>query len=169
MDRDDQILIGTLVKTHGVHGELILRNPETAAEPDEEWELVFLRIDGIPVPFFIESLREFKAGEWLLKLDWYDTRERAENLVGLTVWVPAGRAGKIQEGLEPEGFRGFGFRDQNSGRSGTITGYLDIPGNPVFELSIGREKILVPAREEFILEVDPNGRRIVLNLPGGLI
>jgi 16S rRNA processing protein RimM len=169
MNRDDQILLGTLAKTHGVGGELILRTVEAAAEPDEEWELVFLRIDGIPVPFFIESLREFREREWLLKLKWYDTRDRAEKLVGATVWIPAGWMGRVQNDLSPGELKGFVFKDKNTGMTGTVTAFLDIPGNPVFELKTGGKKILVPAREEFIREVDPAGRRIIFDLPGGLI
>jgi 16S rRNA processing protein RimM len=169
MARDDHILLGTIAKTHGVRGELILRTADPAIEPEEHWESLFLRIDGIPVPFFIDSLQPFRAGEWVLKLDWYDSRDRAESLLGYTVWVPSAWIGEVGGGFSPDELAGFAFRDRNSGKGGTILSFLDIPGNPVFEVDTGGDRILVPAREEFIVEADPDRRLVIFDFPGGLL
>jgi 16S rRNA processing protein RimM len=170
MTRDDHILLGTIAKTHGVRGELILRTTDPSLDLKEDRESIFLRIDGIMVPFFISSVRAFKAGEWILKLDWYETLERAESLVGYTVWISAERMEAVEDGgLSPDELVGFEFLDKNSGESGIIVDFMDIPDNPVFELESGGNRKLVPAREEFILEADPEKRLIVFKLPGGLI
>jgi 16S rRNA processing protein RimM len=170
MTRDDLILLGTIAKTHGVRGELILRTTDPSIDLKEEWESIFLRIDGMMVPFFISSLRATRTGEWILRLDWYETLSRAETLVGYTAWISAKWMEAADEGgLYPDELVGYEFLDKNSGIKGTIVDFMDIPGNPVFELESGGNRKLVPAREEFILEADPEKRRIVFKLPGGLI
>ena len=64
---------------------------------------------------------------------------------------------------------GYEILDSASGKSGTITGYMDIPDNPLFEIETGGKKILIPAREELILEIDAAKRQIRFELPEGLV
>ncbi len=166
---DAYIRLGTIAKIHGVRGEMIIRTANPSYELKENWESIFLRIDGILVPFFISSLKPAKPGEWVLKLDWYDDRNRAESLVGYSVWVPAERLERSPEEFRMDDLVGFEFLDSVSGEKGRITAYMDIPDNPLWELETGGEKILVPAREELILELDPGTGKITFTLPEGLI
>ena len=169
MSRVDHTFLGTIAKTHGVRGELIIRTANPSYDLNKDWESIFLQIDGILVPFFISSLRSFKPGEWVIKLDWYEDRTQAKRLVGYTVWVPFEWLKPIEEELFMDELTGFKVIDTTSGQKGRITGFMDIPDNPVFELEINKEKVLIPAREEFILEVDPRKKTITFELPDGLI
>ena len=169
MTRDDHTLLGTIVKTHGVRGELIIRTANPSYDLKEDWESIFLQIDGILVPFFISSLRSFKSGEWVVKLDWYENKTQAERLVGLPVWVTEDQLQSPDPEFYMDELLGYILSDKTSGRHGTITDFIDIHDNPVFEAEIDGEKILIPAREEFILEVDPDEKTITFELPDGLI
>jgi 16S rRNA processing protein RimM len=169
MARDEYILLGTIAKTHGVHGGLILRTVDPSYDLKENRESIFLRIDGILVPFFISTLKPFRAGEWVLSLDWYESREKAEKLVGHEVWLPRSRPDEPSDEIYLDELTGYELVDEPSSKQGIITAYLDIEENPLFEVEIGGEKILVPAREEFILEVDPKQKRIFFELPEGLL
>ena len=168
MTRDDCILLGTIAKIHGVRGELIIRTANPSFDLKENWESLFLQIDGILVPFFISRLHAFKPGDWVLKLDWYDTRSEAEKLVGYPVWIQKDWIDSLEEEVYLDELIGFNFIDTKSGQRGIIVDFIDIPENPVFEVKIGREKRLVPAREEMILEVDAKNRQISMELPDGL-
>ena len=64
---------------------------------------------------------------------------------------------------------GYRVIDVTSGLTGSITEFMDIPENPVFVVELNRDQVLVPAREEFILEVDPDERSIKFEFPEGLI
>jgi 16S rRNA processing protein RimM len=87
MTRDKCLLLGTISKTHGVRGELIIRITEPSFEPDENWESLFLQIDGILVPFFISSIHVPKADEWIICFEDYDTKDSVLNFIGLPVWI----------------------------------------------------------------------------------
>jgi 16S rRNA processing protein RimM len=169
MTRDECILLGTIAKTHGVHGGLILRTADPSYDLKENRESIFLLIDGILVPFFISSLKPFRAGEWILTVDWYESRDRAEKLAGYEAWVPRETIEEPSDGIYLDELIGYEIFDKPSSGKGTITAFLDVSENPLFEAVIGGEKLLIPAREEFILEVDPDKKRIILELPEGLL
>ncbi len=169
MARDENTLLGTVAKTHGVRGDLIIRTTDPSFDLKEDWESIFLQIDGIMVPFFISFLRPFKSGEWVVKLDWYDNKTEAEKLMGYQVWAPVKQMKPSDDELYMDELIGFRMVDKLSGHEGIITEFVDIPENPVFEVEIDKEKILIPARDEFILEVDTTQRIITFELPEGLI
>lgn len=168
MASNDHTRIGTIAKTHGVRGELIIRTADPLIDLKEDWESIFLQIEGILVPFFISSLRPFKAGEWVVKLDWYDDRTAAESLMGHSVWVSSGQVEEGDDELYLDELVGYRISDTTSGREGVITEFMDIAENPVFEAEIDGEKVLLPAREEFILEFDPGKKTIIFELPEGI-
>ena len=53
--------------------------------------------------------------------------------------------------------------------SGHVTDYYDSEANPLFGLELGGREVLVPAVEEFIVQIDFEGERIVFLLPEGLM
>ena len=169
MTREDCILLGTIAKTHGVRGELIIRTTNNSFDLKQDWESLFLQIEGILVPFFISTLRAFKSDEWVVKFDWYEDKTQADKLCGLPVWIQKELIDPIEEEVFLDELIGFKFIDEASGKVGHIADFMDIPDNPVFEVEIGGEKKLVPAREEFILEVNTKIKTILFELPEGLI
>jgi ribosomal 30S subunit maturation factor RimM len=46
---------------------------------------------------------------------------------------------------------------------------MDIPGNPVFEVSYDGEKVMVPAQDDLIEEIDQENRRLIMRLPEGIM
>ena len=169
MSGDDNILLGTIAKTYGVRCELIIRTANPSFDLKQDWESIFLQIDGILVPFFISDLRPFKQDEWILKLDWYEDKTRSETLVGYSVWIQDERMETTEDEIYLDELIGFEFTDKNSGKKGLITDFMDIPDNPVFEVAINEEKKLIPASDELILEVDTGKRMITFELPEGII
>ncbi len=69
INKDNCILLGTLTKPHGTRGSLIVRFSGLKAEDIKKRGLVFVEIDGLPVPFFIESFQEKTADTVILKIE----------------------------------------------------------------------------------------------------
>jgi 16S rRNA processing protein RimM len=168
MTRDECILLGTIAKAHGVKGEVILRTPSETYEPQKKWGTIFLEIDGILVPFFIADLSPHKNNEWVLNLEDYHDKQQAEELSGLAVYVPSKLLNEQKEEIFLDALIGYQLSDQTSGLEGPVTDFMDIAENPVFEVSFPGGKVLVPAREEWILELDEAAQRLVMELPEGL-
>ena len=169
MTRDKCLLLGTISKTHGVRGELIIRITDPSFEPDENWESLFLQIDGILVPFFISSLHATKADEWFICFDDYDNKDSAQNLVGSPVWIQKDFMAEVKEEIYMDELTGYAIINVRTGRQGLITDFMDIPGNPVFEVSLEGEKVLVPAQDDMIEEIDQENKKLIIRLPEGIM
>ena len=169
MTREDCILLGTISKTHGVRGELIIRIADPSFEPDENWESLFLQIDGILVPFFIASLQAPKADEWIISFEDYDNKDSVQNLVGFPVWIEKDFMAKPEEEIYLDELRGYALINISTGRQGLIADFMDIPGNPVFEVSLDGEKVLVPAQDDLIEEIDQENQKLIMRLPDGIM
>ena len=169
MTRDDCLLLGTISKTHGVRGELVIRITDPSFEPDENWESLFLQIDGMLVPFFISSLYAPKADEWFICFDDYDNKDSAKNLVGLAVWIHKDLMATTGEEIYMDELTGYALINETTGRQGLIADFMDIPGNPVFEVSLEGEKVLVPAQDDLIKEIDQENQTLIMRLPEGIM
>ncbi len=169
MPREDCLLLGTISKTHGIRGEMIIRTNNLSFEPDENWESLFLQIDGILVPFFISSIRSFKADEWVVCFDDYDNKSSVENLIGSPVWVKNDLIEAVDDELYMDELTGYELINLTTGRQGVIVDFMDIPGNPVFEVELEGEKIMVPAQDELIQEIDQDDQKLTMHLPEGIM
>ena len=169
MTREDCLLLGTIRKTHGIRGELVLRVKNPAFEPDENWESLFLQIDGILVPFFISVLHPINPDEWIVSFDDYESKEKAIHFAGCAVWILRDLFMSENETFLPDELEGYSLTNVRTGRVGQITGFIDIPDNPLFEVSMEGEKLMVPAQDEWVEELDREHRRLLMNLPDGMM
>jgi 16S rRNA processing protein RimM len=169
MTREDCIILGTISKTHGVRGEMIIRIADPLFEPDENWESLFLQMDGILVPFFISSLQAPTADEWIVCFDDYDNKDSIQNLVGTQVWIHRDLIATQVDQIYMDELTGFSLINARTGRQGLITDFMDIPGNPVFEVSLKGEILLVPAQDDLIQEIDSENQKLIMQLPEGIM
>lgn len=169
-DRDTSMTetykIGTLTRTHGVNGELSM------TFTDDVWDradadYVFLEVDGIQVPFFLEEWRFRSDSVALLKFMDIDTAEDAEEYVGADVYFPHDLTPEPDENDEYawRHFTGWQVVDATAGNIGRIDHVEDSTANIIF--CIGDR--LIPATEDFIDRIDAAGRVVYMNLPEGLL
>lgn len=169
MTREDCLLLGTIGKTRGVRGELVLRVKNPTFEPDENWESLFLQIDGILVPFFISALHAINPDEWIVSFDDYESKEKAVHFVGSDVWIHKDLLQADEDVFGLDELEGFCLTNVRTGRVGQITGFIDISGNPLFEVSMEGEKLMVPAQDELVEDLDREHRKLLMNLPEGMM
>ena len=86
--REDCSVVGTITKTHGLQGNVIITTDTDLLERYAD-EPVFILLDGAPVPFFIPedglSVRNHKS--YIVKFDYVETHAQAERLVGNEVMI----------------------------------------------------------------------------------
>lgn len=151
-----------VLKSWGADGQVVVNFlPEDTRDLNGQ-EPVFIEFDGLPVPFFIESVR-YKGGRAVIKFEDVDTLSEAEELVGKDV-----RFENADE--EPEdSILGLKVRDARSGRIvGEIVDFADYGGNSVItiEQPDGRE-VMLPLHEDLI--VDAREDAVTLAIPDGLL
>lgn len=156
--------IAKVLKSNGTDGELLISFFAMDPEDLEISEPVFILFDGLPVPFFVQSLRRRGQNKALVHLNGiYDLKD-CEEVCGKDIYLPADAEAAYGEG-DFSFLVGWELRD--AGKSlGRIADFVDIPGNPCLELEDGR---LVPLHEDFITAVDEDAAVVEMELPSGLL
>ena len=169
--QEDVYQIGRMGKVHGLKGDLNFQFT------DDVWDrldsdYIICEVDGILVPFFIEEYRFRSDSTAIMKLEGVDTVDAAQMLVNCHVYFEK----KYQEELDEDEvslnyFIGFKMIDGDNGEDiGTITDIDDNTDNWLFivERTDGSE-VMIPAHEEFISAINKEEKKMVMDLPLGLL
>ena len=163
---EDVYKIGKIGKPHGVSGEATLRSTDDVFDRVDADYLV-LMVDGILVPFFMEEYR-FRSDEVaLVKFEDIDSVERASELTGCEVFFPRELADDDEGELTWSQIVGYDIVDADSHKLiGRIASVDETTINVLLELDDGT---LIPAAEEFIIDIDHKERKMFMRLPEGLV
>ena len=158
--------IGRIGKAHGIKGEVQMQVDDDVFDRVDS-EYVFLEVDGIVVPFFMEEYR-FKSDEiCLVKFEDIDTQEKARELTGCDVYFPRELAEADDHDMTYAELVGYNVVNNNNNKVvGKIVFVDDTTENILFELD---NDLLIPAPEELIVEVDSESHTIVMQLPEGIL
>lgn len=170
--------IGAFIKPHGVKGEI-------SAQLDYDIDLSELRcvvidIDGINVPFFLNSVRPKSAHLVLVSIDGVVTDSEAKEFAGKTISALKSDLDKIMpdstddddDAFYLEDLIGFTLLDEDGKQLGTVTDYDDSTANILLKirsLDETRTEFFVPAANDLILGINPDERNITIDIPEGII
>jgi 16S rRNA processing protein RimM len=167
--REDLFQIGQFAKPHGIKGELSLVTDYDAFNQTNSPYLV-CEMDGIPVPFYIESHRPKGHSVILVKLEHVDDLTEAKRFVNRPVYCPPAtvnnRSGKDAGWSQ---FRGYILEDERKEEIGRVTDVDATTLNVLLHVDCSGKEILVPVAEELICSVDRTEKRMVVSLPDGLL
>lgn len=169
--KEEVYKIGLFNKPHGIHGELQFTFTDDIFDRVDDCDYLVCLLDGIYVPFFMEEYRFRSDSTALVKLEGVDTAERARMFTNVEVYFPVKHAEEAEEGeLTWNFFIGFQMKDVNHGNLGEVVDVDTATINTLFvvEREDG-EELLVPAQEEFIVEINQQQRVITVELPDGLL
>ncbi|KAA6334167.1 Ribosome maturation factor RimM [termite gut metagenome] len=163
--------IGIFNKPHGIHGELSFIFTDDVFDRADCDYLICL-LDGIFVPFYIESYRFCSDTMALIKLEGIDSTERARTFTRVEVYFPIkyiAEETKTDKELSLNALIGFEIEDGVFGKLGEIIAIDSSTVNTLFIIEGKRGELLIPACKEFITKFDYKKKRIRMNLPEGLV
>lgn len=167
--REEVYKIGLFNKPHGIHGELQFTFTDDVFDRVDADYLVCL-LDGIFVPFFIEEYRFRSDSSALVKLEGIDTAERARMFTNVEVYFPVKHAEEAEDvSLSWSFFVGFLMEDTRYGVLGEVVDVDTTTVNTLFVVDTKDGELLVPAQEEFILDISREQKLITVELPEGLL
>ena len=167
--QDEIIEIGNYNKPHGINGE-ISATFFCAPEDVTGFSCLISNIDGIYVPFFIEGSRIRNAQTLLLKIEGIKNEDEAKILSNHEIYILKKEyvAGDNDE-ISADYFIGFTITDKNSGNIGIIDDIDDSTENVLFIVRNQEREILIPIADDYIYDIDYDGKIINMNLPKGMI
>ena len=171
--REELILIGHYNKPHGVVGEI---SATLDVDPDVLDALTCLvsEMDGIFVPFFVQSWRPKTAETVLLTLDGIDSEQEVTRMVNHDIFALKRDYDEASDDANADGypldyFIGFDLQDSDGTHVGSIVDVDEQTENALFIVRHDDGEILVPASDDLIVEFDIDQRVIVMDLPQGLL
>lgn len=169
MEHSPLVEIGYIQRTHGIKGEVQLVLNDIWDGSPENLESVFLEIEGIPTPFFVDYVRQKTDEKVIVKFDDCDNLDEADGLVGFKVLVEQISEPQSDE-VELKDLVGFTLFNQQNERIGVISRYEDYGLNAVYAIEVegSDDEVLIPATDEIIIEFDDEERTVVMSLPDGL-
>jgi 16S rRNA processing protein RimM len=167
-----RLLAGWVAGAHGLRGMLRIRCAEGGAESLLGVEHLFLTARGKPAQRHeVREARPGRRGEVCIELAGCADRDAAESLRGAEIWIESAQLGALAAG-EYWVFQLTGCEvEDGAGRK--IGRVREVRGSGAQDLLVveaedGSEH-LIPAVQEWWREVDLERRRIVVELPPGLL
>ena len=166
------LLIGEVLRPHGVRGELRIRILTDYPERISELEAIYLGT-GVDAPVTRYAVQQMRMnGDYgLLKLGGIDDRNAADRLRELLVMVDLDNAVPLEEG-EFYLYQLIGLQVQtDAGETlGTISEVLETGANDVYIVDSPRYgEVLIPATDETIVETNIETGVVTVRLPEGLL
>ena len=176
MIKEEQLIeIGTITKVHGLKGEMNVSVSNSVFDEVKKCPYMVCQMDGIYVPFFIDSYRWKGNASILLKLEDVDTLDAADQFCGQTLYFDrkcfSTKEAKAYDAQveEEQGLIGYQIQDLTFGALGNIIDINDMTANVLFIVDHDGEELMIPAAEDLIKEIDDENKIIVMDLPAGLV
>ncbi len=172
-DQPQFLLVGEILRPHGVVGEVRMRVLTSYPEHLADLEEVYLTEDptGANVTAYpLEHVRMHQQYA-LLKLKNINDRDQAEHLRQLLVMVAIEDAVPLNEGeLYLYQLIGLEVKTEDGNSLGKITDVLETGANDVYVVENDKHgEILIPATDQTILSTDVETGIMIVNPPEGLI
>lgn len=170
--------IGSFIKPHGVKGEI-------SAQLDYDIDLSELRcividIDGINVPFFLNSIRPKSAHSVLVSIDGVSTDTEAKEFAGKTISALKSDLEQLmpddtaddEDAFYLEDLIGFTLLDEDGRKLGIVTDFDDSTANVLLkirQIDESKPDFFVPAANDLILDINTDEKNITIDIPEGII
>ena len=166
---DDCFHLGTISRSHGRKGAVQVKLNIDVPHDIKNWESVFLEINRKPVPFFVEEISGYQK-KAIIKFEDINTPEEATRLIGNPVLVPFDFI-ELEDGddVNLEALVGFDLAYADGTPIGEIVDVEEFPAQTMATIAFRESEILIPLHTDWITNLDPDARKIFMDLPDGLI
>jgi 16S rRNA processing protein RimM len=172
-DPPARIVVGRIVKPHGIQGEVVVEVLSDAAERfarGSTFEAGDPAADseGARRTLTVGSTRDDR-GRLLIRFAEVRDRAAAEAARGLLLSIAHDDAAPLPEGTFYDWqLEGLDVEDEDGGRLGTLARVEPAPAQDLWVVDTGDGEVMVPAVDEFVRRVDLERGKIVLHVIPGL-
>jgi 16S rRNA processing protein RimM len=162
--------LGVVTGTHGLRGDIKVRPDSGDPDALQAARTFFLRDRTGEVLSYTPDKVTLHKGAVLLHLVGLDSIEAVQSLIGCEVLVLASELPDLAEGeFYWRDLQGLTVVDRNRGEIGTLEDFFTTAAHDIYVVQGAHGEILIPAVDEFVMEIDMAGRRLLVDLPDGLL
>ena len=166
---EDCFFLGTISRTHGKNGGLVVKLETDQPEKYYKMESVLIALQDELVPFFITASSPLKDDQLLVTFENMNWQE-AKNMLGQKLYLPLTQLPPLKgKNFYYHEVEGFMASDVQAGELGEILYVLDRSAQPLFVINRGGTELYIPAIDEFIVAIDRDSRTVLLHCPEGLL
>ena len=165
--KEDLYKIGQFAKPHGVKGEIsLLTDYDISGITDDAY--IICDMDGILVPFFIDSHRQKSYTTALIKFENIDSGEKVKLLTGKAAYLPLEMQPPPDEDDDNMNWNyitGYTVIDENLGTIGRVNDVDDSTINVLLKIDYEGGETLIPVA--LIAVINRESKTINVSLPEG--
>ena len=170
MNKADCFNLGYVAKLHGFKGEVSLFLDVTNPADYSQMDSLFIDVNGLLTPFFIERIKINNKGFALVKLEGVDNEIDAKVLLRKELYLPL----EVLPPLTGINFYdheviGYAVLDEQYGQVGVLQQILDYKVNPLIQIDANGKEVLLPLIEGLITSLDRENKVMHVKSPAGLI
>jgi len=170
MRKEECFYLGKIAKKFSFKGEVLVYLDTDEPELYENMESVFVELNKNLVPFFIVESSLHKNDFLRVKFEDVATEADADAIMGCELYLPLSFLPKLAgEKFYYHEVIGFEVKDQRLGVVGKIVSINDSTAQPLFEVLNGEVEMLIPMIDQFLVKIDRENKKVVMNLPEGLV
>jgi len=169
MRKEDCYLLGKITRRHGLAGNVILKLDTDQPELYNKLESIFVEINGLLVPFFIEKISRSKTDA--INIAFKNSSEAlVDQSLGKDVYLPLSTLPKLSgKQFYYHEVIGYNILDENDNDCGVIRSVNDQTAQNYFITNLDGKEVVIPMIKDWIFEVNREERFIKMQLPEGLI
>jgi 16S rRNA processing protein RimM len=170
MRKEDCFYLGKIAKKFSFKGEVLIYLDTDEPESYENMESVFVEFNKNLVPFFIENSSLHKNDFLRVRFEEVNNEEDADAILNKEVYLPLSTLPKLSGNkFYFHEVIGFEIEDKRVGVFGVIQSINDTTAQPLFEVLNGEVEILIPMIDQFLVKIDRQNKKVIMDLPEGLI
>ena len=163
-------LIGKIRSLHGVKGDVVF---EHTLSPDFDFDqldaILIELLPGSYIPFFVEEYQELNEHDILLKLEEYNNRNSAMEILNKNVYAPEHLEIDIENSNHWANLKGAQLYDQYDNTVGTITDIIEHGAQVLLDVEAEHKTYLIPFAEPLVLNFNPEKNHLQLEIADGLL
>ena len=170
MNFEGYFYLGKIAKLHGYKGEVSLFLDVTNPSDYNQLERVFVDIDGVLIPFFIQQVKPKNKGFVAVKFLDINDENSAKKVLKKSIYLPEIELKVLSEtNFYDHEISGFKVYDNVKGYIGIADTIIEIISNPLLRVEFEGKEILIPIFQGLIQKVDREKNELHIKTPEGLI
>lgn len=168
MRKEDCYYLGKITRRHGLQGNVILKLDTDQPEMYNKLESIFVEINGMLVPFFIEKQQWHKDDKIITFRN--ATEAMVEQSVGKHTYLPLSTLPELTgKKFYYHEVVGYEIHDQDGQNCGKIVEINDQTAQHYFVLEFNGKPVIIPIIKDWITDLNRETKVFTMTLPDGLM